>query len=121
MITIPILFDNFYKIIDYYLINFNNFKLNEKIEFNCNYGTIEFYKSTNTTKIIIHSVYIKEHYRRQGQCKKLIEYLIDNIEKNKILIIQSVLSKILYEYLERFNYKKTIFILKKEGFVAQKI
>lgn len=112
--------DDLYKIVDYYLKNFNTFQINKKIEFECEYGSIEFYKYSNTNKIVVHSIYIKEQFRKKGLCGEFIKYLLDMIEGNKILVIQSVLSKILYEYLERFEYNKTIFVLKKEGFVAKK-
>lgn len=113
--------DDLYKIVDYYLKNFNTFQINKKIEFECEYGSIEFYKYSNTNKIVVHSIYIKKQFRKKGLCGEFIKYLLDMIEGNKILVIQSVLSKILYEYLERFEYNKTIFVLKKEGFVAKKI
>lgn len=113
--------DNLNQIVDYYLDNFNSFQINKKIEFECELGNIEFFKSSNKNKIIVHSIYIKEQYRRKGLCGEFIKYLIDKIDNVQTLVIQTVLSKILYEYLFRFKYNKTIFVLKKEGWVAKKI
>lgn len=112
--------NNFNEIVDCCLENFNKFQINKKIEFECEYGSIEFFKYSNPNKIIVHSIYIKKQYRRKGLCGGFIKYLIDKIEDRQTLVIQSVLSKILYEYLSRFEYNKTIFVLKKEGFVAIK-
>jgi hypothetical protein len=113
--------NNFNEIVDCYLKNFNIFQINKKIEFECEYGSIEFFKYSNSNKIIVHSIYIKEQYRKKRLCERFIKYLIDKIENIQTLVIQSVLSKILYEYISRFEYNKTIFVLKKEGFVAKKI
>lgn len=113
--------NNFNEIIDCYFEKFDKFQINKKIEFECELGCIEFFKSSNTNIIIVHSIYIKEQYRRKGLCEEFIKYLIDNIDDTKTLIIQSVLSKILYNYLSRFAYNKTIFVIKREGFIAKKL
>jgi len=114
--------DNFNQIVNYYLENFNSFQTNKKIEFECGLGCVEFFKSDkNTNDIIVHSIYIKEQYRKKGLCENFIKYLIDKIGDTQTLIIQSVLSKILYDYLSRFEYNNTIFVIKKEGFVAKKL
>lgn len=113
--------NNFNEIIDYYLEKFNTFEINKKIEFECEYGSIEFHKYSNINKIVIHSIYIKKLFRRKGLCGEFIKNLIDKVDGNKIIIIQSVLSKVLYEYLLRFEYNKNIFVLKKEGFVCKKL
>lgn len=116
-----IIYDNFTQIIEHYLYNFCKYQSGNKYGYNCTYGSIEFYKSTNNNKIIVHEIYVLEQYRRNGLCENFIKSIIDKIEgTNKILVIQSVISKILYEYLFRFNYKKFKFILKKEGFVTKK-
>jgi len=109
-----IIFENFYEIIDYYLNNYVIFKLG-KVSIDCVYGSIEFVKTLKKS-IIVHEIFIGEQYRNQGLCREFIKYLIDNTEGKKI-IIQSVLSKILYDYLIRFEYTGKKFILKKEGFV----
>lgn len=122
-----IMYDDFTQIVEHYLDNFCKLQYKNKYCYNCLYGSIEFYKSYDDNKIIVHEVYILEQYRRNGLCGNFIKYLIDKIEEmnkikkmNKILVIQSVLSKILYDYLLRFNYNKYIFVLKKEGFVMKK-
>lgn len=114
--------NNFNQIVDYYLENFNSFQINEKIELVCGFGRIEFFKSDkNTNKITVYSIYIKEQYRKKGLCGEFIKYLIDKIGDTQTLVIQTVLSKILYDYLSRFTHNNTIFVLKKEGFVAKKL
>ena len=113
------IFLNFYEIVDDYLNLFSINKINKikKISYDCEYGSIQFIEYfNNSNKIIVHEIYIKEQYRNQGLCKKFIEYLIEKVPKNNKIIIQSVLSKILYEYLLRFEYAGKKFILKKEGF-----
>lgn len=117
------LFDNFIQIVNYYLKNKNLFVSNKTIELECEYGTIEFYNlnnSNNSNKIIVHSIFVKEQYRKKGLCGEFIKCIIDNLNTNDIFIIQSVLSKILYEYLKKFEYNGFIFVAKKEGFVCQK-
>ena len=120
-------FLNFYKIVDDYLDNIlllendtNN--IVKKFCYDCEYGSIEFIrhpKKSNIKKIIVHGIYIIEQYRNQGFCKEFIKYLIDKSDKQNI-IIQSVLSKILYDFLLRFEYMGKRFILIKEGFVFVK-
>lgn len=116
-----IIYDDFIQIVEHYLDNFCKLQYENKYYYNSIYGSIEFYKSTNNNKIIVHEIYILEQYRRNGLCGNFIKFLIDKIEgTHKILVIQSVLSKILYDYLLRFNYNKYTFVLKKEGFVIKK-
>ena len=116
-----IIYDDFIQIVEHYLDNFCKLQYENKYYYNCIYGSIEFYKSTNNNKIIVHEIYILEQYRRNGLCGNFIKFLIDKIVgTHKILVIQSVLSKILYDYLLRFNYNKYTFVLKKEGFVIKK-
>ena len=119
-------FINFYKIIDDYLDNIlllkDDTNITKKFCYNCDYGSIEFIKhqsKSNIKKIIVHEIYIKEQYRNQGLCKEFIKYLIDKSDKKNIMI-QSVLSKILYDFLLRFEYREKKFILIKEGFVFVK-
>jgi hypothetical protein len=115
------IYDNFTQIVEHYLDNFTEYLVDNKYCYNCIYGSIEFYKSVNNNKIIVHEINVLEQYRRNGLCCNFIKFVIDKIEgTKKIFIIQSVMSKILYEYLLRFNYNKYKFILKKEGFVIKK-
>jgi hypothetical protein len=90
-----------------------------KFCYECEFGSTEFVQDSNNLKkkIIVHEIYVKEQYRNQGLCKGFIKDLIDKLEKKNILVIQSVLSKILYYFLLRFEYLDKKFILKKEGFV----
>ena len=119
-------FNNFHEISDDYLENFTLYKNNKnynnynKICYNCEFGSIEFYHYFNKkseNKIIIHEIYVGEQYRNKGLCKNFIKYLIVKIPKEKILIIQSVLSKILYNFLLKFTFMGKKFLLEKEGFV----
>jgi hypothetical protein len=71
-------------------------------------------------KLIIHSIYVIEKYRKNNLCKEFIKYILDKSNFNKI-IIQSVLSKILYNFLLKFEHNGKKFILKKEGFVYKKL
>jgi GNAT superfamily N-acetyltransferase len=112
--------EKFIEIIDTFLLNYSNYK-HGKYEFECEYGELVFYKNNmNKNTIIIHGIYIKPDYRNKGICKNILNYLIDICSKQyKYLYIQSVISKILFEYLLRYNYKKKFFLLKKEGFVCR--
>jgi dihydrofolate reductase len=115
------IYDDFTQIVDCYLSNFDSYQKNKKYSYACVYGYVDFFKYYDEKKIIVHGIYINEQYRKNGLCKNLLFYIIDKLYKtDKIFIVQSVLSKILYEYLERFNYKNNVFIWKKEGFVLKK-
>ena len=121
------IFLTFYKIVDDYLDNVlllenetNN--IVNKFCYDCDYGSIEFIrypKKSNIKKIIVHEIYVREQYRNQGLCKEFIKYLIDKSDKINIMI-QSVLSKILYNFLLRFEYKEKKFIVTKQGFLYYK-
>ncbi len=113
------IYNDFTQIIQTYYNNYNFYSIG-KICFNCLYGSIEFVKTHNSNKLYVHEIYIKEQYRNQGLCKEFIKYLID-IFPNKIIIIQSVLSKILYNFLLKFKYNNKYFILNKEGFTLNEI
>ena len=108
---------NFIELIDTYLSNYSTYK-NGKVELECNQGELIFYKKKSNV-ITIHGIYIYTEYRQQGLCRGILQYLIDtlqNLKKFDSLCVQSVLSKILYEYLERFTYKNKKFANKKLGF-----
>jgi len=119
---------NFIELIDTYLSNYSTYK-NGKVELECDQGELIFYKKKHTV-ITIHGIYIYPEYRQQGLCRGILQYLIDtcqnanttanintNFKKFEGLCVQSVLSKILYEYLQRFTYKNKKFANKKMGFV----
>ena len=107
----------FIELIDTYLSNYSTYK-NGKVELECDQGELIFYKKKPSV-ITIHGIYIYPEYRQQGLCRGILQYLIDtlqNLKKFDSLCVQSVLSKILYEYLERFTYKNKKFANKKLGF-----
>ena len=112
--------ETFEVIIDNYLLNYKSYSYG-KIDFECEYGELIFYKDYKKPNVfIIFGLYIKPQYREKGYCRSILQYLIDKLSSNnynfKWLNIQSVISKILYEYLLRFEYKNKRFELKKEGF-----
>ena len=112
---------NFIELIDTYLSNYSTYK-NGKVELECEQGELIFYKKKPRV-LTVHGIYIYPEYRQQGLCKGLLQYLIDTLQNlNKFkqfdcLCVQSVLSKILYEYLQRFTYKNKKFANKKRGFL----
>lgn len=108
---------NFIELIDTYLSNYSTYK-NGKIEFECDQGELIFYKKKQRV-LTLHGIYIYPEYRQRGLCKCILQHLIDsapNFNKFDFLCVQSVLSKILYEYLLRFTYKNKKFVNKTYGF-----
>jgi predicted GNAT family acetyltransferase len=97
------------------------------VTLNCEYGELTFLKN-KTKMLIIHGIFIKEQYKKKGICRNILQYIVDvnnannandvNNANNKFkqLCFNSVLSKILYEYLLRFEYKNKKFRLTKTGF-----
>jgi hypothetical protein len=109
---------NFIELIDTYLSNYSTYK-NGKVELECDQGELIFYKKKPNV-ITIHGIYIYPEYRQQGLCRGILQYLIDSrtsSNKFEFLCVQSVLSNILYEYLERFTYKNKKFLNRKMGFM----
>lgn len=108
--------EKFKEIINTYLLNYSTYKKG-KIIFECEYGELVFLK--NKSEIcILHGIYIFPQYRNKGLCRDILHYLIDNTSNYfKYICVQSVLSKILYEYLLRFEYKNKRFALVKTGFM----
>lgn len=101
----------------------NNYYLydNGKVEFSNDYGTITFIKISNKKIVTIFEIFVNPEYRRQGIFTKFIYSTIDKcIKFNYKLLIVSVLSKILYDYLLRLKYNDNIFILTKAGFYLVK-
>lgn len=109
--------DGFIESIDKYLSNYSTYEKG-KIVFDCEGGELIFYKN-NLDMLTLFGIYISSEYRQQGFCRNILCYLIDCAEKYnfKYFCVQSVLSKILYEYLLRFEYKNKNFKLKNVGFV----
>lgn len=109
--------DSLIEAIDTYLLNYSTYEKG-KVVFDCKGGELIFNKN-NSNMLILFGIYISSEYRQQGFCRNILCYLIDCAEKQnfKYFCVQSVLSKILYEYLLRFEYKNKNFKLKKIGFV----
>jgi len=99
-----VLMSDFIELIDTYISNYSTYP-HGKILFECMCVDLVFYKA-GTRAIIIHGIYIFPEYRQRGLCRGIIEHLIDAAPRSfKRLRIQSVISKILYDYLLRFRYR----------------
>jgi len=108
--------EQFKEIIDAYLLNYSKFQKG-KNQFDCDFGELIFYKS-NSKKLILYGIYIFPEYREKGLCRYILEYLIDNCPQQfDSVCVESVISKILFEYLLRFTYKNKQFKNTKSGFV----
>jgi hypothetical protein len=107
----------FIESINTYLSNYSTYKKG-KVGFECQCGELIFYKN-DSNMLILFGIYINPDYREKGFCKNILCYLIDSAKKNnfKYFSVQSVLSKVLYEYLLRFRYNHKGFKLKNTGFV----
>ncbi len=111
--------EKFKEIIDNYISNYLNLN-QEKIEYKCDYGELIFYKenSKNSQILVLHGIYIFPEHRNKGFCREILQYLIDKCDaKFQYFCVQSVISKILYNYLLRFEYKNKKFKNTKIGFV----
>lgn len=108
--------EQFKEIIDTYFLNYEQYE-NGKVDIGCDYGELIFLKR-NTDMITLFGIYIHPEYRQQGFCKSIIHYLIEKSKlRFKFILIESVMSKILYEYLLRFEYENKKFKLIKKGFL----
>lgn len=108
--------EKFTEIIDTYLLNYDSYKKG-KVEFDCDYGELIFFKEKYNI-LILFGIYIYPGYRKHGLCRSIIQYLIEKSKgRFKYILIESVISKILYEYLLRFKYEDKKFKLVKEGFI----
>lgn len=108
--------EQFKEIIDAYISNYSKFE-QSKIPFDCDYGELIFVK-TNKDILILYGIYIYPEYREKGLCRDILHYLIDKSDGQfKYIRVESVLSKVLYEYLLRFSYKNKKFKTTKSGFV----
>jgi len=85
-------------------------------DYNTIEGNLRFVK--NKSIIIIDVIFLHECFRRRGILKKFLHHVVNSVKIFKFkFMIQSVLSKILYEYLLRFNYDGHTFKLCKDGFL----
>ena len=108
--------EQFKEIIDSYLLNYSKFE-NGKVSFDCDFGELIFYKN-NSKKLILYGIYIFPEYRQKGLCRDILYYLINNCPNQFTSVcVESVLSKVLHEYLLRFKYKNKNFKNTKSGFV----
>lgn len=70
-----------------------------------------------TNMVILYEIYIREQYRKIGQCRNILLYIINKCkETDRKFIVISVLSKILYSYLLRFECENGKFKITREGF-----
>ena len=107
--------NSFTEIINNYIYNYEQFK-NGKHAFENEYGELIFVKQKDHI-LTIFGIYIFPEYRQIGLCRQILETIIDaSHTKFKYVCVQSVLSKVLYEYLLRFNYNNKGFQCKKNGF-----
>jgi len=108
--------EKFKEMINTYLLNYPIYEKG-KISFECEYGELIFFKN-NSDILTLFGIYINPDYREKGLCRDILYYLIDTTsDKFKYICIESVLSKILYEYLLRFEYKNKRFKIIKTGFI----
>lgn len=108
--------EEFKKIIDTYLLNYESYEKG-KVEFDCNYGELIFLKD-NRNMLTLFGIYIHPEYREQGFCRSILRYLIDKSKcQFNYVLVESVISKILYEYLLRFKYQNKKFNNTKNGFI----
>lgn len=108
--------DSFEEISKYYVANFATFSIG-KHEFDSICGSLTFIKD-KSNDIILFEIYVKYELRNKCICKSFLSYLIDLMEtlNIKTLRIVSVLSNILYDFLERWNYKNKKWKRTKIGF-----
>ena len=111
--------DCFIELIDTYLSNYSTYK-NGKVAFECDYGELIFYKD-NSNNLILFGIYINPEHREKCFCRQILQYVIDSAEKNNFdyFCVQTVLSKVLYEYLLRFTYKSKRFYIRNQGFLLR--
>jgi L-amino acid N-acyltransferase YncA len=93
-------------IISQWVNNYQTYPL-DKTEITNEFGYITWIKEKESlNQIIVYEIYVNEKYRKHGLCKLFLTQLIDNVPKEtSSIIIRAVLSKILYEFLDRFEHK----------------
>jgi hypothetical protein len=111
--------EQFTQIIETYFLNYDLYE-KDKISFECDYGELIFLKTDNKDDLILYAIYIAPQYREKGLCRSILYYLIDKCstsKKFKNVQVQTVLSKVLYDYLLRFTYRGKKFKIVKDGFI----
>ena len=108
--------EQFIEIIDTYFLNYDLYELG-KVEFYCDHGELILFKG-NRNMLTLFGIYINPEHRQKGFCRSILQYLIDKSKGQfKYILVESVMSKILYEYLLRFRYKNRKFKKMYEGFM----
>jgi hypothetical protein len=112
---------SFESAIDAYINGWNEEPLGKR-EMECNHGCITFHKYPNNglDTITLFGIFIYKNDRRQGHCRKILEHLVDVFLLHGYdFMIESVLSKPLFDYLSRFQYKGCSFTIQKTGFLLR--
>jgi hypothetical protein len=108
--------DQFKEIVDTYFTNYSSFEKG-KVNFNCDYGELTFYKRSNNM-CVLHGIYIFTKYRNNGLCRDILQYIINKCQDTfPYFCVESVISKILYMYLLRFTYNNKQFKNTEDGFI----
>ena len=108
--------NEFINIVDAYYENYSTYS-DGKVVFECDLGELIFYKK-DPRYITIFSICVAPEYRQKGICSNIFKYIINkNNRQFKYFMVESVLSKILYDYLLRFKYNDKKFRLESSGFI----
>lgn len=110
----------FQNVLHTYVANYEHYR-EGKVPFECETGELIFVK-TKKKQLILFSIYIVPTFRRQGICRQLLQSMVDicvNTKKFDSILVESVLSNILYNYLLRFRYKNYVFQKQNDGFYCK--
>lgn len=109
-------YSTFEEIVDQYIKTFHNEPTGKK-EMKCKYGHLTFHKYPENNAIIIYEIYVNSNVRRNGYCRNILEHLVERYISNQhTIVIETVFSNVLYNYLIRFQYKKKKFAPMQHGF-----
>ena len=79
--------EQFTEIIDTYLLNHDTYE-NGKVEFDCEYGELIFFKG-NPNMLTLFGIYIFPEHRDKGFCRNILQYLIDkSVGKFKYVFVE---------------------------------
>ena len=73
------------------------------------FGEFIFIKFNNTKYINIFGIFVIPEYRRKGIMRKFIQKIIDRSKKS--VTIQAVMSKTMIDFLDKFRYNGSKFII----------